>query len=560
MKSLLGYIKIHYLIFIFLAVIVLATYHGVFLTFYQQDEWQTLGHMITEGIGIITKSHPIVILLGELRPLSGLMYLVLLGFYKFTVIPAFVVAISFQIINAMLTYVLVEKISKNKMIALFAGLFFVTNSVSHQAVTWVSAIGTLPATTFILTAILSYLYYFDKEEKKYLMLGLVSTIVSLWFKGVGLFLFILLPVMFFIFNKSGFTARGLATVVKANALFLGVGIVMCAFRLGQFIFPSGPVAGYTYVAGNNTIMQTVIFRTILYPLTALFQLFTPPADVYATAEAVARLQYKFLIPSPIIGLVAQTVVADMIVAFGSFVVLGILGIVMYVNRDKTRNITFALVFLFLSMLPYLFLDRDGSYFSGRYYYVSVIPAAILFGYMVTWFYQRMPKAIRVLVLVIVGAYLLHHVQVIQKDLDIQIQYANERKTFLSEVKRVHPTMNDQTVFYITSDKKYLGEITYPFQSGLGYILETWYYDSGKIPKSFVSSNFLWDLGEEGYRSEGVSGFGYFEHLDILGEFVKEGKIPSDIVYGYVYNSNTHTLSDVTESVRGRLATFSGVFK
>ena len=149
-----------YLSLIFILAVALFIFWDLPKTFYQQDEWQTLGHNLAQDIGIFANISPLHLLFGELRPLSGLMYLIFLGFYKFTVVPTAIFGILFHIINATLTFYLVDKITKKRLIAFIASVFLIANSVSHQAVTWASAIGTLPAATLILIAIIMYLKFF----------------------------------------------------------------------------------------------------------------------------------------------------------------------------------------------------------------------------------------------------------------------------------------------------------------------------------------------------------------------------------------------------------------
>ena len=333
---------------------------------------------------------------------------------------------------------------------------------------------------------------------------------------------------------------------------------MVIFRTVEIFLAPRP-AGFVDQQTGGFIFP-VLYHSIVYPLTSFFQVFVPPLVTYAFVPLVVRSEYPYLLGTPLFDLAGQSAVADVVSLVGTIIFSAIIGF-MVLRKTETegnKRLVFISILLFgLSFLPYAVLHRYFSYFSSRYYYVGVVGAAWLFGYAVSWLSKRLSFLPRVLLIIAVGLYLSYHVQAIRKDLVWQVAIASERKTFLKEVKRLHPNLQNQTVFYITSDKKYLGEITYPFQNGLGYILEVVYYDTGNIPKSFLASNFLWDLGSEGFRETGGSIFGYFEHLDKLGEAVKEGKVSLDIVYAYVYNSKTHTLSDLTLSVREQLATLSG---
>src|SRR3989344_1016716 len=92
---------IRVMVFLLLAIIVFVVYQGVFFTFYQQDEWQTLGHNIIEGWGILTKDLSIAqIFFAEGRILSRLFYFIFLGIYQYNVTPVFLFAIVSHALNA----------------------------------------------------------------------------------------------------------------------------------------------------------------------------------------------------------------------------------------------------------------------------------------------------------------------------------------------------------------------------------------------------------------------------------------------------------------------------
>lgn len=530
-------------------------------TFYQQDEWQTLGHNLAEGIGIFANASPLQLLFGETRPLSGLMYLIFLGFYKFTVVPAAIFGILFHIINATLTFYLVDKITKKRLVAFTASVFLIANSVSHQAVTWASAINTLPAATLILVAMITYLKYLEKADKKYLIVSFLSAILSLYFKGVGIFLFILLPLMTFIYKNQEINKENIKIMLRTNLPLIFFGFLMLLFRFGSVFFLTEKIAGFVGGVEDNSFVQTVLLRSILYPLTSLSQIFIPPLDLYSITPSITEIQYKFLVGSPLTGLVSQSIVADMVSIVGSVVILGLLSFMTYKCKDKimSRNILFALLFFFLSLLPYVVLDRDSSYFSGRYFYVSVVSASILFGYII-YFFININKYFKWAMLFLVAIFLFHHASIIRRDINYQVNLGNERKALLYGIKDIYPKLEKDSIFYVTSNKEYNPPITNPFQNGLGYVLEVWYYDSGNIPKSFLSENFLWDWGTEGYKRRDDRGFGYFQDIDKMAKEMAKNKLSRSIVHGFFLNSNSKKVFNISDEVKLRLATISAIPK
>lgn len=540
-----------------LFLVILFTFWNLPQTFYQQDEWQTLGHNLVEGIGIFANLSPLSLLFGERRPFSGLMYLFFLGFYKFTLVPIAIFAIAMHLINVILVFFLTRKVFNNVLIAFLASLFFAVNSVSHQTVTWASAIGTLPAATLILMAVLTYLKYFKTAKRKYLLASFLSTILSLYFKGVGLFLFILLPAMFFIYKKHPVDKKNIEATLKVNLPLLIFGFLMLVSRFGTVFFRTEKVAGFVSGGGNDSFIQTVFLHLILYPLTSLFQVFVPPLKLYQLTEKITKIQYQFLIDSPLIGLVAQSVVADLVAVIGSVIILSLLIYlaVRYGNKVTKKAILFSLLLFFLSFLPYAVLNRSFSYLESRYYYLASVGGGIIFAYIVI-FLAGLNKYLKWPLLALTAVYLYHHASIVRRDINYQVDLGRERRAILESIKKDHPRLGKKTVFYVTSNKTFLGEITNPFQNGLGYILEIWYYDSGNIPKDFLKENFLFDLGSEGYREIGGFGFGYFQDLDKMAKALDDNNLSPEIVHAYFYNSKTKDLINNTEEIKQKMATIS----
>lgn len=536
------------------------TYWQLPNTFYQQDEWQTLGHNLTLGISPLLNINPVYLFFDEVRPLGTLLYLVLLGFFKFNVIPAVIFAISMHILNGTLTYHLVNRLSNNKIIALIASLFLITNSVSHQTVTWVSAVGTLPAITFILGALICYSSYLKSSNKKILFLSFIFTLISIYFKGIGLFLFILLPLMSLIYSEKPINRKLIKKVITINLPLLIFGFILVFVRFSHLFFRAEQVTGFS-AGGSFSFFHLIAFRSILYPITSLFQIFIPARDIYSFTPMITKMQYRFLDGSPVVDLVAQSIVADMVAIAGAFSILFILGIIIFKSKDKltSKNIIFALLLFLLSFLPYVVYDRDSSYLSSRYFYLGLVPAGILIGYIANFIYQK-NKYLRWTTIILLFIFFYHHSNIVRSDISYQVNLGNERKAVLDGIKTLNPNLENNTIFYVTSDKQYYGPITNPFQNGLGYVLEVWYFDSGKVPKEFLSENFLWDLGAEGYRNSGEMGFGYYQDIDKMVIDMRNNEVPLNAIKAFNITSQDNKVHDITPEIISRVSTISGILK
>ncbi len=542
-------------VFLVLLTLTFGIYHSVFLTFYQQDEWQSLGHNMVEGWrGILAYMSPIQLFFAEGRLLGRFFYFLFLRNYTQGVVPIFALGILAHALNAYLVFLLVKKLKGSVVGRWAAALFFIANSVADQSVLWASAVITVFATTMLLVSLLLYGEFLEKKDLRKRNLAFLIGILSLFMKETGLFIFLFYPLVYAWWHKT----RNIKKILMAHLPLLIYGICMVLFRIVELIW--GPhYAGFVDGTGTGFLFP-LVYHSAAYPLTSFFQVFIPPADIYTHIAMVARSEYPYLIDSPLINLVAQSAVADAVSFMGTIFLSGAIAVMISLDKKRKKTsmlLVWGCLIFVLSFLPYAVLHKSFSYLSARYYYVGVLGAALVFGYMVTWMMARLPKVGKIILAILLLLYGAHHVQAIWADIQLQVVQSLDRKAFLGEVTRVVSKPEKKTVFYITSDKKYVGETTYPFQNGLGYILEVLYYKTGNIPKEFLASDFLWDLGSEGYKEVGPYGFGYFEHRDQLEAVVQSRKVDPSIVHGYLYNSATNHMTDITPQLREQLATFSG---
>ncbi len=521
-------------------------------TFYQQDEWQAIGHNLVQGVGnIVHYTTPEQLLLGGGRPLSRALNLILLNYFRFEILPIAAFAVSIHVINALLVYILAKKLFNKTWISFSASLFFLVSSVSSQAVTWAAAVGGLPATTFLILSVIFFIEFLKSEKRKTLYLSYLLGLISLLFKESALFLFILYPLTYFTF-KEKIKIRE-AFIVHLPLLIYGS--LIGFFRYLGLFFRTDNAVGFVN-AGQSPIKSALV-HVVLYPLTSLFQIFVPPTDLYNLTPEIIKTQYKFLIDSPARDLVAQSLAADMVSVIGSFSILGIILIIILRLKDRNtkRNIIFCLAFFFLSFLPYMVVHRDSSYLSSRYFYVGAVTASILFGF-VAYHLSSLNRFAKFLIIPITVFFFFHHAEVIKNEINYQEKIGSERVKVLNGIKKIYPTPDNNSIFYVISDKNYYGNITNPFQNGLGYVLEVWYFDSGKIPKAFLEENYLWDLGAEGYKAKGALSFGYYQDIDKMISEIKEKKLETEMVHGFFIDSSNQKVIDITDETRERVASIS----
>lgn len=541
-----------YYLLAFFLIVSIVVYWGVTNTFYQQDEWQELG--LIQG-GFITPN-PFKefslwqILLGEGRVLSSLVYYILFKAFPFQVWPLASLAIIFHTLNGYLVYRLSHRLSQRPILAIIAALFFLINAVASQSVIWGAAFATLPATTLILLAIGYYLNYLDGNQRRLYYWSFGMLFISLLFKEIGLFAFLFLPLLSLLYGQSA----SLIQKIKANALFLGYGLAILIFRFSGLALSDAKVSGF--VSGSGMAMEKIIFHTILYPLTGLFQSYVPALPMYDFAELLAKIQYPYLTTTALAEIVPQTIISDMVAIIGTALVISL---ALWLNwREKwaqSRTILFAVLLTGLSFIPYIVLDRGGSYMDSRYYYLAMIGSGILLGYIIDSLVSR-PKLKIVwsaVALIIMLALASVHLRSIRHELAFQADFAEQRKTILNTIRDTYPRLTDPTIFYVTGNRDfYIPNNKVPFQQGLGYTLMVWYFNSGNIPPTYLAEKFIWDSGTQGYRNDQGFGYGYYYDLVALQEAVNKYNLSKESIYAFHYDAEQRVLTEISPEIRSQL--------
>lgn len=532
-----------------LAAIICLTFGKLFNTFYQQDEWMALGHNLAQGASnVLRYSSPLQLILGEGRPLGRALNLIFLGVFQFTVWPLVIFAIGNQIINAILVYSFTNQLSGNRPTAVIAAAFFAVNGVAHQAVSWGAAVATLPATTCILLALIQYAYFLKTKKMKYLYWAFGLTLVSLLFKEVGIFLLLLLPLLHYLYTTINTRRASLWDTIKTNLLFLGYGVVAVVFRF--FELSQVTTSNGAFTATGAGFKEKIVSHLILYPLTGIWQIFVPALPMYDFSKHIAQLHYSFLLTSPLADLGSQTMLTDLLCVMGAVIVLGVLLLLNYVQKHtQIFYISTAVLITTLSFLPYAVLDRGGSYMDSRYYYVAAIGGGMLLGYLGNYLIK---KNIFLAFPVIIGLvfFIYQHGLVVRQEIAIQTKTAAERIKLLSTLKKLQPDLMPKTVFYFTGNKEYyIATNKLPMQQGMGYTLLVWYYSTKKIPSSLLNENFLWNLGDQGYKEVNGTGFGFFSEKAALLENYQKYKLTPEQVVSFNWDGKTQELIDTSLETR-----------
>ena len=260
------FLKTNSIAFIILSLVIGVVFSQLPRTFYQQDEWYSLGIIYAEGSQTIFDgvSSPLDFIFAKGRVLSSGIGFLFLNYFPFQITQLAIFAILLHIIATCLVYFLINKFFQNRLIALLGASFFTANAVSHGAVTWpVIAINTVTSTILILLSILFFFKYIDNLKLKWLFLTGVMTYFSLWFKETGTYLFLFLPMSALLFRKYTITS-----LLKRFWFYIFFSIMIISYRI--ILLKLVTINPNLYITGQNEhFFSTILLRVILYPLTSL---------------------------------------------------------------------------------------------------------------------------------------------------------------------------------------------------------------------------------------------------------------------------------------------------
>ncbi len=557
---------------ILLSLVTIFTYKDLSKTFFQQDEWLYM------GTNTISLNSP-TLFLDIVLPFQGGLthffpfttFYILLQYILFnTNFHYYALAdIVFHLANGILVFLLIKKITKSEIFSVLTSLLFLTYSISHQAVSWVSAgSGILFATFFSLVTLLFFIEYLGSKKMRHLFISLASVLVALLFKEIAIFIFLFIPLYWLYFKKKtgGKFLPRWKEVLPFFILFGGYISLRLFFVLFNFSTPLFAVPD-SYPAPKIVYL----YRTIAVPLKGFSQSFFSQQFLIETSEDIARLSYpqysQFVYSTGEVNpYISQTIMYD----FLSYILSILLFVVAYIvfkifTKEKAKTLKDAVVFsvllLLTSLTPFILLPGKVGYFSifePRYLYIASIGASlgiVLFLFAISGIILR-SKAQRVFfVCILVFLLVCFQIQTVHKDISFLKDIGEARKSFLTKVKMDYKTLPSQVMFYTESDQVYYGigdQKILPVQSGFGQMLMVWYQDTEHFPICLYDREFLYEITSEGYRFCDGRGFGYFRNYNNLLHEFKKNNLKTESVIGYSWNSKQEKFSDITSSLRARI--------
>lgn len=284
------------------------------------------------------------------RPLQSIQFFIQAQFFGNNPNAYHLVNTLYHVINVLLTYAIVWRISRRWLIGFVAALFYATFGVYISGVNWIGIVDPL-ATVFYLLSIWFWWSFLEKENARDYWLAFGAFVLSLLSKQTA----VTIPVALFLLDR--WFAGKLISILDLVRRYIWFGVAAILFVLVQATAPT--TGTFTSVFGWQ------LGATMLWILFQYLVLFFFPWGLYPSidlnpTDVGTPLTYVWFSLCALIFLVA-------------------------VWRTRSRVLLFLAIFTLMTLMPVL----PFPFLEHRYLYLPIIASAILFALVFQKLFARL---------------------------------------------------------------------------------------------------------------------------------------------------------------------------
>lgn len=262
-----------------------------------------------------------------------------------------------------LIFIVIGKILKRYLPAVFAAILFLVLSGHHESVFWISSTGFLFTSFFALLSLLFYILFKEKAKNVYLYLTITTIVLGLLFHELGIVAPLILIAYDFIYNYDFRTTF--------NKIHLALLAPLIPYLFLRIISQSHWFSGdYSY--NLFKLPFNIVGNTLGYFLLNL--LGTQSLSLYDILRNTLRENFIFALVGSLILIIFAGFIFRLLIRKLSF--------------DEKKIVAFGLLFFLLSLIPFVGLGN----ISSRYSYLSSVGFVIIF----VFFIGKLFKYIRTL--------------------------------------------------------------------------------------------------------------------------------------------------------------------
>lgn len=302
------------------------------------------------------------------------------------------VSLLLHITVTLLVFLLARKMLRSSGLAFLAGILFLILSGYHEAVFWISSTGFLFTACFSLVGLLLFIAWDEKKNPYYLAGSIVSMILGMLFHELG----IVTPLLFLLYKLTSYDTFSFK-LLKKHAGHLWFFLPVLPYLFLRFIAQSHWFSGdYNY--NVLKLPFNVVGNFLGYLMLGIIGPISFP--IYNGFRGLAR-------DNILLGVIASAVVVTVIALTYKLLISRI-------KKDDKRVILFSILFIFISLLPFLGLGNITS----RYSYLASAGVVILLVFLLQKIYTYIQGYGRDVALsglaVVIGVFSLFHIIQVQQ--------------------------------------------------------------------------------------------------------------------------------------------------
>ena len=519
-------------------ILILIYYHKAFSFYFQGDErfyFSEYFPLVTNPlIGIFQSIIKSVVDAywisggGHVVPLQSLLWFVSILIFRLNFTWYILLGLLLHALNCLLLFKLCRALKVSSGLAFFASLFLAINVSHFQAVTWpMVTIYDLLSTSLILISLLALLGSFQKKKNQ-IVISLGSFVGALLIKENAVVLFVLIPLITYLFDS-----RSFRKVIKA------ISVLAIVYFLFRFILPKFFVAGEIFQNTLHIGMDTLQNYIQIFSNMALQDLVS-----YSTLNKQISL---------------ATQESVHIVIFAMAILISVFCFKER-RRSESKIILIGMAMIFVNAFIVLLTSLYSSYkiefliIDSRYLYLVSVAWSFIFIGVGKFIHSKLRKDIKWKVIAIyclvIMLFLISSYFTLQQILIPYEQTGIVRKQIINSIQSDSKNLSANTVFLIESNQGYYGFAQIPpFQTNLGQVLAIQYFNKGELGPQFVNTRSLQKipLNKSWYFKDKNLSFGYYLNREDLFKDGLKNNISERDIKAYSWDGKENRLINTTET-------------
>ncbi|MFA6923136.1 MAG: hypothetical protein WC223_02685 [Bacteroidales bacterium] len=342
---------------------------------------------------------------GNYHPLTILSLAVDYHFFKLNPHPYHLENLIFHLINILLVFYLVYLLKKKKTIAIIVSLFFAIHPMHVESVSWVSERKDMLYSFFFLISLVFYVKYIIKSKSKFLLLSMISFLLSLYSKPSVVCLSVLIILIDYYYKRK-FSFNVFLEKIPYFVLALIFGLInihaqkdigafytlkgynvidkfFCVcysiiFYIYQMFVPMKLSAMHYYPVKNNGLLPAVYYLSFLAILLIVF-------SIYKFSKYRKLLIFGFLFYMITLALQIQLVPVGKAIVAERYSYISYIGLFFMVGQfysdtednklkifNKAKSVFLIILIIYTSIFSYITWNRNKVWKDGNTLFNDVV--------------------------------------------------------------------------------------------------------------------------------------------------------------------------------------------